>query len=721
MGAALAYHRAGRLDEAAALYELILAGQPHHPDALHYFGVVCYQRGDYGRAVELIGIAAGLIPGSPDCHCNLAEAYRGLGKYEEAEASSRRALSLRPKYPEALLNLAAALFQQRRFQDAEQACRSALNLRPEFPAAVLALADALREQWRIGESLAQYRRALELAPESWAAHANYGLLLVRRGEWEEGLRHCREAVGLASGEALPWQNLGAVLLEYGSIAEAMGALEEALKLAPDSTSLCLVIGGAWAQMADYAEARRWFAKALDLDSNLTLARCLLADVTLEAGDAEEAARIYGEVMEKEPQRAEALVGLARAWLDQGDVDGSVAHFREALRLRPEAAPLHILLGETLSTAGDLAGAIDCQRKAIELDPNSAGAYGSLLTTLGGKATDTELERAGELLAQPWMTDDRRATLHFGLAHALDGRGEWERAATHMVEANGYKKHYLEERDLGYDPAAHTRYVDRLIETFTPAFFERVRGLGVASERPVFVVGLPRSSTTLTEQILASHPRVYGAGERPFAAQALARLPGVLRLQGDSLSCLSRADGPALEKLADWHLEQLRKLDGGRADRIVDKMPDNYQMLGWLAAVFPRARFIHCRRDVRDVALSCWITHFAKIRWAFDLEHIAHRIREYWRIMAHWRRVLPAPLLEVDYEELVADQEGVSRRLLDWAGVEWDDKCLSFHKTERLVRTASVAQVRQPIYRRSVARWKHYEVMLRPLLDAIGQE
>jgi tetratricopeptide (TPR) repeat protein len=720
MGAALAHHRAGRLDEAAALYELILAGQPLHPDALHYFGVVCYQRGDNARAVELIGRAAGLIPDSPACHSNLAEAYRGLGKYQEAEASCRRALTLRPKYPEAMLNLAVALFQQRRFQDAEQACRSALSLRSAFPPAVLALADALREQWRVAESLEQYRHALELDPNSWTAHANYGLLLVERGQLEEGLRHCREAVNRAPGEALPWQNLGALLLQYGSMEEAMGALEEALKLAPGSTNLCLVIGQAWAEMADYAEARRWFAKALELDSNLTPARCLLADVVLEAGDAEAAAAIYGEILAKEPERAEALAGLARVRLDQGDVDGSVACFRGALRLRPEAAQLHAMLGHTLSTAGDLEGAIDCQRKAILLNPTSAGAHGGLLTTLGKKATDAELQSAEQLLAQPWMTDERRATLHFGLAHSLDARGEWDRAAEHMVQANGYKKRYLEERGLGYDPAAHTRHVDRLIEAFTPEFFERVRGLGDASDRPVFVVGLPRSSTTLTEQILASHPRVYGAGERPFAGQALARLPGVLVLQADPLACLSRADGPALRKLAAWHLEQLRKLDGGRADRIVDKMPDNYQMLGWLAAVFPRARFIHCRRDVRDVALSCWITHFAKIRWAFDLEHIVHRIREYWRIMAHWRRVLPAPLLEVDYEELVANQERVSRRLVDWVGVEWDEKCLSFHKTERLVRTASVTQVRQPIYRRSVARWKHYEAMLKPLLDAIGQ-
>ncbi len=721
MAAALAHLRAGRLAEAASLCELILSGQPLHPDALHYLGVVCYQRGEHARAVDLMGRAAGLMPDSAACHCNLAEAYRSLGDHEAAEASCRRALALRPKYPEALLNLAVILFTRHRFAEAENACRSALRHREPFPAAVRVLADALREQWRIAESLDQYRRALELEPDSWAAEANYGLLLVQRGQMEEGLLHCRRAVELAPRETLPRQNLGALLLEYGSVEEAMGVLSEAFQLAPDSINLCLVVGSAWAGMADYAEARRWFAKALELDPNLTLARCLTADAAVEAGEAESAAQIYREVLAQNPEHVEALAGLSRALLELGDVTGSVASLGQALHLRPEAAHLHALLGHTLSTAGDLAEAVACQRKAIALNPLLPGAHGNLLTTLGGKATEEEIERASELLNLPWMTDDRRATLHFGLAHTLDGRGEWERAAGHMVQANACKKRHLEERDLGYDPAAHARYVDGLIEAFTPEFFERVRGLGESSERPVFIVGMPRSSTTLTEQILASHPRVYGAGERPFASQTFAMLPRILGRQAHPFSCLSLAGGPTLEKLAGWHLDQLHKLDGGRAARVVDKMPDNYQMLGWLAALFPRARFLHCRRDVRDVALSCWITHFGRIRWAFDLEHIAHRIRQYWRIMAHWRRVLPVPLLEVDYEELTADQEGVSRRLLDWVGLEWDPNCLNFHKSDRLVRTASVAQVRQPIYRRSVARWKHYEAMLQPMLESLAQD
>ena len=184
-----------------------------------------------------------------------------------------------------------------------------------------------------------------------------------------------------------------------------------------------------------------------------------------------------------------------------------------------------------------------------------------------------------------------------------------------------------------------------------------------------------------------------------------------------MECLGRLNPEALDRLAAWHLDRLAEIDSAH-DRVVDKMPDNYQFLGWIAAMHPNARIIHCQRDVRDVALSCWITNFARIRWANDLEHLAERINDYLRLMAHYRAALPLPILEVSYEAMVNDQEGTTRRMLDFIGLAWDPACLEFHKTERLVRTASVAQVRQPIYQRSVARWKRYEQALHPFLQRL---
>jgi len=259
----------------------------------------------------------------------------------------------------------------------------------------------------------------------------------------------------------------------------------------------------------------------------------------------------------------------------------------------------------------------------------------------------------------------------------------------------------------------------MIDVCTPDFFARVRGFGLDSELPVFVVGLPRSGTTLVEQILASHSQVFGAGEIRLARDTMAALGG----QGaDYVETLRRLDRPTALRLATRHVDNLRALDGA-ALRIVDKMPDNYFYLGLLAALLPRAKLIHCRRDLRDVAVSCWMTYFKDIRWANDQQHIASRFHDYQRLMAHWRKVLPVPFLDVDYEETVADPVGVARKLVAFCGLAWEPACLEFQQAKRPVRTASAVQVRQPVFRTSVGRWKHYEQALAGLfarLDSPSQ-
>jgi hypothetical protein len=251
----------------------------------------------------------------------------------------------------------------------------------------------------------------------------------------------------------------------------------------------------------------------------------------------------------------------------------------------------------------------------------------------------------------------------------------------------------------------------MIAVCTPDFFERVRGFGLESDLPVFVVGLPRSGTTLVEQILASHSQVFGAGEIKLGQNTMNALggPGTDFIEG-----LGRLDRPTAQRLASRHLEKLRALSPA-ALRIADKMPDNYLYLGPLASLFPLAKLIHCRRDLRDVAVSCWMTHFGELPWANDQQHMASRFQQYQRLMEHWRKVLPVPLLEVDYEETVGDLEGTARKLVAWCGLAWEPSCLEFHRAKRPVRTASAIQVRQPVFSTSVGRWKHYEQPLEWLL------
>ena len=236
---------------------------------------------------------------------------------------------------------------------------------------------------------------------------------------------------------------------------------------------------------------------------------------------------------------------------------------------------------------------------------------------------------------------------------------------------------------------------------------------------MFIVGLPRSGTTLIEQVLASHSRVHGAGELLVARQTFDAVPRATGREFHPIECVRYLDGSSIRRLAEGYLEQVSSLTGDLADRVTDKMPDNYLYLGFLSMLFPHALLIECRRDLRDVALSCWMTDFRSVLWANDKAQIASRIHQYERLMDHWRAVLPSPIHEVHYEEAVSDLENTARRLVKTCGLEWEPACLEPHRAKRAVRSASLVQVRRPVYRNSVGRWKHYETELADLFAALS--
>jgi Flp pilus assembly protein TadD len=478
-------------------------------------------------------------------------------------------------------------------------------------------------------------------------------------------------------------------------------------------------------MDDLIQAERWYDKALEAEPERLETRCALAATISAAGDSAAAAEEFRKILAGHPDCFEAHHGLGDALWADGDAEGAVAAMRAAVALRPENAGALASLANIQASAGNVEEANASNRAALEINPRCVTALSNLALNLRSKLPEADADAMEALLKAEWPRQGARASLHFGLAHYWDGRKDYSRASEHAVAANALHTEFKRERGWHYQPEEYERYVSHLIDAFSPDFFRRTQGLGHDSESPVFIVGMPRSGTTLTEQILASHPRAFGAGERNFASRAFHSLPAAMGRTGEATDCLADAGATEIRALAEWHLAELRILlekagmEPGNIERIIDKMPDNYSLLGWIVTLFPKAKIIHCRRDVRDVAVSCWMTPFKELRWAFDLRNIGQRILQYQRIMEHWRKVLPVPMLEIDYEETVADQEGQTRRLLDFVGLPWDDACLAFHKTERLVRTASVTQVRQPIYKRSLERWRHYESALSPLLEILG--
>lgn len=538
------------------------------------------------------------------------------------------------------------------------------------------------------------------------------------GRWDEAEAAYRAILVANPERAAVHQNLARLLLENGRFPEAMDALEAALALEPKSVELALLSGRVWIELGDFSQAVGWFLRVLRLEPDNADARCQLGVIALEIGDPEKAEWHFRTLLVAESEHVGARHGLARALLEQGDASGAVREHREAIRVQPQLPAMHSSLGQTLANSGDLDGAAECFRAALRLNPKFAPALGGLATTLRGKLPDDELGPMERLLEAVWMPPEKRAALHFGLGQVYDGRGDYQRAAEHVAPANREQARAHGERDQAYDPAEYRKYIDHLIAEFTPEYFARTRGFGSESRRPIFIVGMPRSGTTLVEQVLASHPAVFGAGERRFVNLGFSALPAATDSAKPPAHCLPVVTAEIVRRIAGWHLVQLDKIDAHHS-RVADKMPDNFALLGWIATLFPHATILHCTRDVRDVAVSCWVTNFSQIRWANDLGHIAERVNDYRRIMAHYRAVLPVPALEVPYEAMVSDLEGTTRRMLEFARLDWDPNCLKFHETERLVKTASVAQVRQPIYRESVARWKRYEGALAPFLATLA--
>jgi hypothetical protein len=357
---------------------------------------------------------------------------------------------------------------------------------------------------------------------------------------------------------------------------------------------------------------------------------------------------------------------------------------------------------------------------VEADNGLGNAFLQLATLFQGRLPEDERLLMQQLLSEADLRDDGRAALEFAMARVLEAQGDFPSAADHLAAANALRLAVLRKQGRDYSPAHYAAFVRDTLAAYTPEFFARTGGFGLETELPVFIVGLPRSGTTLVEQILASHSSVFGAGELRYCEETFQSLPAAMNRRDAPLECLREIDRETTRALAQRHFDRLRALDA-RALRIVDKTPENYQHLGLVRLLFPRARLIHCRRELRDVAISCWTTNFAALSWSFDRDQTLSHFESYLRLMAHWRGTLRWPPLEIDYEELVRNTEAVARRVLQWCGLEWEAACLRFHESPRPVRTASAIQVRRPIYTGSVGRWKNYAKPLGEWLERIARQ
>ena len=385
---------------------------------------------------------------------------------------------------------------------------------------------------------------------------------------------------------------------------------------------------------------------------------------------------------------------------------AVDSFRRVVEIAPDLASGWIYLGHVLRQIGRFAEAADCARQSLARRPGAVQAY-TLMASVGATADAAEIARLAASVDDPQMSISDRAALGFVLGKMLDEADRFDEAFAHYARANSLALQMRCAAGERYSSDQVARRVDESIEMFTSDYFLRIRDWGEPSELPVFIVGMPRSGTSLVEQIASSHPDVFGAGE--------------LRDIGniEALVQFTQCRPAQVKDAARKQLDRLRVL-GGSALRVIDKMPANVERLGLIATLFPSARVILCRRDPRDTCLSCFFQRFsAGNLFSFDLAQCGRHHVHTDRLIAHWLKVLPLRMLQVQYEDLVADLEGQSRRIITFLDLPWNPACLDFHRKERTVQTSSAWQVRQPIYTRSVGRWRNYERHLEPLFEALS--
>lgn len=577
----------------------------------------------------------------------------------------------------------------------------------------------------------------ETAQADAEAQFNLANTLRQQGRLEEAVSHYNEALRTNPGHVLARHNLGNAFLALGRFGDAEASFRHVLGLNPNIAESHCNMGNALLAQRRPEEAVASYRRALHLNPRLAVAHSNLGDALRDLGLPEDAAASCREALTLDPQHAETHNGLGNALLDLGRLPDAAASYARALSINPRFVKAYVNLAMVLRLLGNAAEAEAMCRHALQLDPAAAAAVALLaeLQADSGRFAEAEslFKRAAELdpnmpeawagiahlrkmtpADAPWLTQALRiadgalaprqeAYLRYALGKYCDDLGDYERAFFHYLRANNLTKLY----GSAHDGRQMTGKVDALIRRYDQVWARRPRAHAIQSPRPVFIVGMPRSGTSLAEQILASHPSVFGAGELPFWTDATTAYAAATPTGADSDELATAFGKDYLRRLAELSTDAIR---------VVDKMPANFLHLGLIHDALPNARIIHLQRNARDTCLSIYFQHFKTgLAYANDLEDLTNYYLEYRRLMEHWRNVLPASvLLEVSYEDLVATQENESRRMLEFIGLPWDAACLDFHRTDRKVMTASKWQVRQKISSASVGRWRHYRNFIGPL-------
>ena len=668
--------REGDTAGARAVFEKAVREFATSSDAWINLSAVHGMQGNFSEALKCARKAVQLMPGSLQGWMNLANAAASCGELAQAAEAYQRVLGMPGCPPDLQLNLGITLARLGRWIEAKQPLREFRARHPGHREATLVLCKAMANTGEAAAAAAINEEYCRQRPEDLGALLELGHLYHASGQIPEAWRICEQAA-VKAPDAFDVLFFKAALLRHeGRAAEARDIYEQLDRAYPGTPRILMA----------------------------------LAQTCWELSDGDACIAYSQAALKLEPGNVSAMLSLSSALIYR-DIDAAWRWLEQALAVAPDEPAVLVLKAELLEFRGDKAGAWECVQSAMRsgyVDLQVAKIAANVAPAVGKSAEAiAQLER---LVDQPEVSFSDARILRFKLAHLCDKTKQYDRAFEHAVIANRLK-------NARHDDTAHVTQINRLKAVYSAEAASSLPRSNLTSEIPVFIVGMPRSGTSLVEQILSCHSRVHARGETsdiPSIAESIPYYPdGVRNLTPEKLDALASA-----------HLRRISE-SAPAAAVITDKLPGNFLLLGIISQLFPAARVLNCRRDPRDVCLSNFMIDYgAGHNYSYDIESLALTCKSYQELMEHWKQVLTVPIMDVRYEELVRDPRAYVERILTFCGLEWEDACLNFHNSARQVATASYDQVRRPMYAGSIARWKNYAQHLEPvarILDLDGDD
>jgi tetratricopeptide (TPR) repeat protein len=537
-----------------------------------------------------------------------------------------------------------------------------------------------------------------------------GMLANQTGQYDLAIDSFKKTININPNFIEAYNNLGNTLQITGRINEAVICLKKAIDIKPDFVEAHYNLGNSLQTLGQFEEAITHYKHALIIKPDFAEAHYNLGNSLQTLGQFEEAITHYKQVLIINPRSTETLNNLGMALQQLGRQEESISYYEQALAINPNYAEAHNNLGIPLQDLNRLEDAAAHYEKALTIKPNYARAHLHL------SKIKPDLQQASIIenhLKSHSISDEDAMDYHYALGNISSDNKSYSKEFEHYLIGNTIKRKLID-----YDAQKNTDFVNSLIENFSKNYFQEKAGFGNNSELPVFILGMPRSGTTLVEQIISNHPHVYGAGELVHLHNTVDAISKNIDSSTSYPGCISLFSETMVNEYSNEYLEILKNYSQV-STRISDKTPSNFFRIGIIKTLFPKARIIHCQRNALDTCISIFLNNFSRgNEYSFDLTEIGKYYLDYERLMLHWHTLFPSEIYDVQYEELISNQNEISQQLINYLGLEWDDACLDFHKNKRAVKTASNLQVRQPIYNNSVERWKRYEEHLQPLISVL---